>query len=245
MDDKIVKEALSYSLGSDLHDAWCYQELYSFFLRAQKEYSETQNLGEALRQACFKGEQKRLEVELDTGWLLGHESIASRCLSEFDVFKALFDKGVIDVKRYVKRDLTQDEIDRMGSDYIDGKENILRDFSKLSVASQDDNLQAARVVIDLVYDKKINHELITEEEREQMGSFVHEEWLKRNSWVYDPNNGRPDLAVPYEKLIKEERDKDKVQIEQAEEKIQTYMDGLIDIQALCEQYGINSVGRTL
>lgn len=71
-----------------------------------------------------------------------------------------------------------------------------------------------------------------------MGENIHEEWLKRNSWVFDPNNGDPKLAVSYDQLSKEEQDKDKAQVGPAQAKVQAYMAGLIDINQICEQYGI-------
>ena len=245
MDDRVVKDALSYALGSDLHEAWCNQELYTFFLRAQQEFAKSQNFGQAIRQACYKGEDKRNEVELDTGWLIHHETYASQCLTDFSVFKDLFNKGIIEVKRFTKRSLTPEEITRAGNDYVNGKENILRSFSQLSSSSQKDNLEAARVAIELVYDKTMGREPIAPEELEQMGSTIHEEWLKRNSWVYDPNYGNPKLAVPYEQLSKEEQDKDKAQVGPAQAKVQAYMSGLIDVASICEQYGIQSSGKRL
>ena len=245
MEDTVVKEALSYSLGADLHEEWCNQELYAFFLRAQQEFAKCQNYGEALRQACYKGSDKRNEVELDTGWLVGHEEIASRCLTDFGVIKELFNKGIIVVKRFTKRTLTPEEIARSGNDYVDGKENILRSFSELSSASQQDNLEAAKVAIELVYDKTMAGEPITAEELEQMGSVIHEEWLKRNPWVYDPNYGNPELAVPYAQLSSEEQDKDKAQVGPAQAKVQAHVNGLVDIDALCEQYGIQKPGKKL
>lgn len=40
-----------------------------------------------------------------------------------------------------------------------------------------------------------------------MASHIHEEWLKRNSWVFGSNYGDPKLAVLYSELSQEE-DKD-------------------------------------
>ena len=78
-----------------------------------------------------------------------------------------------------------------------------------------------------------------------MGSFIHEEWLKRNSWVYDPNYGDPKLAVPYEQLSKEEQDKDKVQVGPAQGKVQAYINGLIDVDAICQEYGIETNKKSM
>lgn len=78
-----------------------------------------------------------------------------------------------------------------------------------------------------------------DEEMEQMGSHIHEEWLKRNKWVYDPNYGNYSLTLPYEKLSKEEQDKDKAQIYPAIKKVKNYMNGLVDIDSICEKYGLD------
>ena len=89
-----------------------------------------------------------------------------------------------------------------------------------------------------MYDKILAGEQISEEELEQMASVVHNEWLKRNNWVFDPNYGDPKLAVPYLQLSTEEQEKDKIQIKQAVLKVLAFVNGLIDIEALCEQYNI-------
>ena len=72
-----------------------------------------------------------------------------------------------------------------------------------------------------------------------MASIIHDEWLKRNNWVFDANYGDPKLAVPYEQLSKEEQDKDKAQLLPAIEKVKLYLEGNINIDQICEQYGIN------
>ena len=71
-----------------------------------------------------------------------------------------------------------------------------------------------------------------------------EEWLKRNSWVFDPNYGDPKLAVPYSELSQEEKDKDIAQLLPACNKVEAYKQGLINIDELCDKYGIQS-GKTL
>lgn len=111
-------------------------------------------------------------------------------------------------------------------------------FEQLPPNWQYENLEAAKVAIEQVYDKTIASEPITPEELEQMGAKIHEEWLKRNPWAYDTKYGDPKLAVPYEQLSKEEQDKDKAQIGLAQAKVQAYLDGLIDIKSICKQYGI-------
>lgn len=110
---------------------------------------------------------------------------------------------------------------------------------------QYENLEAARVAIELVYDKTMTSEPITPEELEQMGAIIHEEWLRRNSWAYDPNYGDSTLTVSYVQLSKEEQDKDKAQIGPAQAKVQAYMNGLIDVASICAQYGIQPSGKRL
>ena len=169
--EKVIKEALSYALGSDLHEAW----------RAPRK--KENGLYEP-----------RIKKSKDAEWNAAHET---------------------------------DDVDIANCS-----------FAKLPSNWQYENLEAARVAIELVYDKLMAGEPISEVELEQMAAVVHNEWLKRNSWVFDPNYGDPKLAVPYLQLSKEEQDKDKVQIQQAALKVLAFMNGLIDIDVLCEEYGI-------
>ena len=173
MDDSVIKNALSYELGSDLHEAW----------------RETRKREDG----SF---EPRMKQSTDEDWNAMH-----------------------------------------GTDQVDIANCT---FQELPSNWQYENLEAARVAIELAYDKTMAGESISDEELEEMASHIHEEWLKRNDWVYDPNYGDPKLAVPYQELSKEEQDKDKVQIRPAVEKIQDYKDGLIDIEKVCEKYGISS-----
>ena len=96
----------------------------------------------------------------------------------------------------------------------------------------------------LAFDKGMSGEAITPEGLEQMGAVIHDEWLKRNDWVFDKEYGNPTLAVPYEQLPEDEKDKDKAQIVQALGLIETYKMGLTNIESICEHYHIES-GKTL
>lgn len=178
MDDKVVKDALSYSLGSDLHEAW-----------------------RALRKREDGTFEPRIKKSKDEAWNASHGT---------------------------------DEVDIANCS-----------FEELPSNWQYENLEAARVAIELVYDKTISQEPITQEELEEMGSVIHEEWLKRNPWVYDSNYGDPKLAVPFLQLSKEEQDKDKSQVGPAQAKVKAYMNGLIDVESICEQYGIEPFGKRL
>lgn len=82
-----------------------------------------------------------------------------------------------------------------------------------------ENLEAAKVAIELVFDKVINWEEITDQMIEEMASIVHEKWLERNQWVFDKEYWNPILAQGYVKLPEEEKEKDRAQVRQAIAKI--------------------------
>ena len=85
-------------------------------------------------------------------------------------------------------------------------------FKDLPLDRKKNNLDAAKVVIDLVYDKVMAGEEITSEMTEEMASVVHDAWMERNSWEKE---SRPHLFVPYNELPEEEKAKDRDQILQA------------------------------
>lgn len=103
------------------------------------------------------------------------------------------------------------------------------DFANLPSNWQYENLEAARVAIEQVFDKIMDDEEITDEVIEEMSSEVHEAWLKRNDWVYDKDYGDPSLTVPYTELSEDEKAKDRVQIQEAIEKVKAYQRGEIDV----------------
>ena len=81
-------------------------------------------------------------------------------------------------------------------------------FEDLSSNRKYENLQAAKVAVDLVYDKVLSWEGIDLEMIEEMSKIIHEKWLERN-WVdWSFENQR----VNYEKLSEEEKAKDRQQI---------------------------------
>ena len=166
MEDRVIKEALSYSLGSDLHEGW----------RSRRP---------KLADGTY---EPRVKTTTDEAWILEH-----------------------------------------GTDQVDIGNTT---FDKLPLDKQYENFEAARVVIELVYDKTIAGEPISEEEKEEMGAVIHEAWVQRNPWE------KPELLVPYANLEREEQLKDIAQIEPAQAKIRAFMRGEIDIESLCEQYGI-------
>ena len=82
-------------------------------------------------------------------------------------------------------------------------------FEDLPSNRKYENFEAAKVVVDLVYDKVINWEEIDSEMVEEMSKIVHEKWLERNWIKWSFENQR----VDYENLSVEEKAKDRVQIE--------------------------------
>lgn len=171
MDDIVIKNALSYSLASDLHESWR--------LKRRKEDGTY---------------EPRIKKSTDEEWNIKHGT------DEVDIANCSFDE--------------------------------------LPSNWQYENLSAAKVAIELVYDKTLAGENITEEEKEQMASVVHEEWLKRNDWVFDSEYGDPNLAVSYENLSEDEKYKDKIQLDNAQEKVEEYVEDLIDVEELCEKYNL-------
>ena len=178
MNNSIIKNALSYSLGSDLHEAW----------RAPRKKED----------GTF---EPRIKKSKDEAWNESHGT---------------------------------DEVDIANCS-----------FEQLPSNWQYENLEAARVAIELVYDKTISGEQFSPEEVEQMASVIHDEWLKRNDWVFNPEYGDPKLAVPYAQLSKEEQDKDKAQLGPAQAKVQAYVDGLVNIEEICAQYNLSSSSKSL
>lgn len=174
--NELIREALSYALGSDLHEAW----------RAPRKLDD----------GTF---EPRMKKSKDEEWNKIHGT---------------------------------DDVDIANCSFEDLPSNW-----------QYENLEAARVAINLVFDKAMNGETLTKEEIEEMATIIHDEWLKRNDWVFDPNYGDPNLAVPYEKLSEEEKEKDRAQLEPAIHKIQDYKDGLINIDDICFKYHIDSSSK--
>lgn len=73
-----------------------------------------------------------------------------------------------------------------------------------------------------------------------MASLVHNAWLQRNEWVFDPNYGNPSQAVPYEQLSEEEKAKDRNQVLAGINKVQSYLRGEINIDSVINEYNINN-----
>ncbi len=96
-------------------------------------------------------------------------------------------------------------------------------FEELPSDWQYENLEAAKVAVNEVFDDVMTGKEISHDRIEEMSSRVHDAWLGRNSWVYDPEYGNPVLAKPYEELPEEEKAKDREQINQAKAKVENYL----------------------
>ena len=234
--DDEIRNALSLSLAADFHEEWCIGELRSFFVRLQREYMITGVPYKAFQNACYVDGNKRNECYLDTSYLIGHEVEGELCIKDFNTFLKLVKQDVIIIKRYTKRKLTEEELASGTFDYVDGKENILKPFEKISEASRKDNLDAARYAVTLVFDAVMDGREISSEEFENMAALIHNDWLLRNSWVYDKEYGNPKLAVPYGQLDLEEKEKDRQQLRQAIAKVKAYINGEIDLCKIEKQF---------
>lgn len=178
MSDDIIKEALAYSLGSDLHEQW---------RESRKKEDGT-----------FEPRWKKSK---DEAWNIQHGT---------------------------------DDVDIANCTFAELPENW-----------QHENLEAAKVAINLVFDKVRDGIELSKEEIEKMAADIHKAWLDRNDWVFDPNYGNPALAVAYSDLSEEEKAKDRVQVIAGIEKTKAYLNGKIDINSIVETYGIESNQKTL
>lgn len=92
-------------------------------------------------------------------------------------------------------------------------------FEDLPSNRRYENLEAAKVVVDLVYEKVVNWEEISSEMIEKMSKIVHEKRLERNWVKWSFENQR----VDYWDLSEDEKAKDRAQIELAMQIIKSEM----------------------
>ena len=85
------------------------------------------------------------------------------------------------------------------------------EFENLPSNRKYENLEAAKVAVDLVYENVVNWEEIATEMIEEMSKIVHEKRLERNWIQWSFENQR----VDYEELSEEEKVKDRIQLEAA------------------------------
>ena len=85
------------------------------------------------------------------------------------------------------------------------------EFESLPSNWKYENFEAAKLAVNLVYDKVANWVDVSSEMIEKMSKVVHEKWLERNWIDWSFENQR----VDYKKLSEEEKDKDRMQIKLA------------------------------
>ena len=117
-------------------------------------------------------------------------------------------------------------------------------FRELPLNWKVENLEAAKFAINETYDRLMQGGVMTFSEIEQISSNVHEAWLGRNIWVYDKDKGDPKLALPYDELTVEEKEKDRRQVMLAIEKVKQYLEGLIDLDVIVDKYNITPNKKT-
>lgn len=85
-------------------------------------------------------------------------------------------------------------------------------FESLDSHWQYENKAAADVAMGEVFKAAESSIPLDEAFIENASEVIHKKWLERNSWVFDPNYGNPDLAKPYAELSEEEKEKDRAQV---------------------------------
>ena len=83
------------------------------------------------------------------------------------------------------------------------------EFEDLPSNRKYENLEAAKLAVDLVYDSILAWKQLLLKDIEEMSKIVHEKWLERNWIKWSFENQR----VDYENLSEEEKAKDRIQIE--------------------------------
>ena len=214
--EKEIRKELAEMAAASVHEAWCMGELKGFHQRylaaveaESKQKSEEDEfmsyvLGVdsrgALDKACFKGDKKRNEVSLSDK-AYGQNWIWAK-MSTLEGFLSLIADGYIKVKRFTRRDLTQEEIQAAGKNYNPQtkEENILRPFKRLSAASKEENMSAAIGAVK-IYEEYLRRgytveQLRSPELRDEIGTLIHADWMQRNKI----NKGNEHLFVPYAEL---------------------------------------------
>ena len=109
-------------------------------------------------------------------------------------------------KPMIEKSEDKDWTKKHGTDLVDIANT---EFEDLPSNWRGENIEAAKVVVELVYEKVVNWLEITPEMIEEMSKIVHEKWLERNWIEWSFENQR----VDYEDLSEEEKAKDRIQIE--------------------------------
>ena len=198
-----LKNELITMVSQKSHGIWCDNEIKSFFDRLH--FSLNKAIKDKLEEACYKDGIKRNEVVILKDY--DEKELEDNC-KDFNTFQQLIYQNVICIKRFIDRDVTEEEQIRLKDDYKEGKENILRDFNLLSLSSQNEVVHGSISAIDvyIIFLKKgfsLEEMERDMQVREMIGSYIHEEWLKRN-----PNYPDKKILVPYSELDDDSKKKD-------------------------------------
>lgn len=102
-------------------------------------------------------------------------------------------------------------------------------YNEYSEYWKEQNRGGAEFLVNLMDEKGadvlISLDLTDEKTRNEYGNLIHENWIRRNEWVNDPNYGDPSLAVPFEELSAKEQQKDIDQLGVLQEWIKDQMSG--------------------
>ena len=197
------RNELIVNAASKVHEVWCEGELKAYYERFAEAIKTAKTYKRALYEACYKNNKRRNYVEfLDPVFLDFHELWVSELYKTFNGFKHLIKLGCFSVKRFVKRNLAEEEITKMGFDYNPKtqEENILRPFCDLSTDSQKENLSAAFGAV-AVYEEYMKRgftreQLGSEQLKAEIGTLIHTDWMRRN----EITNSNKHLFVPYSEL---------------------------------------------
>ena len=199
------KENLIIEAAAKVHEDWCMQEYKGFWDRARQIYqSGEKDIVTVLNQACFKNNQKRNEIVIDMENISNSQTNLNNCIDDFNIFINLIKTGLINIKRFTKRNLTEEEqIKNIKSGNYNPEteeENILRNFNELSSDSKKENLEAA-ISAYTVFEQfskaciSIEQMLTDSKIRNMIGIAIHTDWLKRNK-----NHPNDSLKVSYDNL---------------------------------------------
>lgn len=199
-----TREELIVKTASRIHENWCLEDLQEFYKRAREAKETGMSEGETLTSACFQNGYQVNEVLIDIPFLTAHETLASSCFTSFDNFLELVQHDAIEVRKYVKRDLTEKEIEEnlIDNNYKveTGEENILRPFAKLSADSRREYLEVAIACFKTYSEMSkagisIDQMEKSQEIRDMVGLSINNNLLRRNMEYIDES-----LIVPYSQL---------------------------------------------
>jgi len=209
-----IKEKLIIEVATEMHSSYCEDELRDFFTRMKKIKSESffKEESKILEAACFVNGKRRNDIILDTEWLQFNSLKAIQMFTDYKVFKELFNNGIIEIKDFVPRSLTEIEIreKQEKGDYKTetGEENILRPFIVLSQASKKENIDGALGAYQVYEDLAMAGVTIEQMEKDYkirnlIGIAIHTDWLQRNM-----NHENDNLKIPYNFLEKQGQEQD-------------------------------------